>query len=435
MQTIKDARGALLSGATARALEHYEKAIGELQCYRGDPFASVAKALEEAPQFTMAHCLDAYLNLSGTEPPGLLRARSRLAAARELRANRRERAHLGAIKALAAGNFELAGQRFDALLVEHPRDALALQVAHLYDFYRGDARNLRDRPARALRAWKQDDPGYHAVLGMHAFGLEETGAYERAEERARAAMDAQPFDAWAHHALTHCFEMLGRKEDGVRLMAERERFWAEDNFFAVHNWWHWALFHLDLDQTPQVLELYDRRIRGSRSQVALDLVDASALLWRLLLREEDLGARWAELAEAWMPMAEGSHYVFNDLHAIMAFIGAGEWPRVEAQIAEIERWAKKGKGSNRAMARDIGLPLARGFAAFGRGDYAGAIKAIAPVRALAYRIGGSHAQRDVIDLTLIEAARRAGRKALLEALAAERLAVKPSGALTRRYAS
>jgi tetratricopeptide (TPR) repeat protein len=425
MKVLKDQRGAACSGASRTAIDLYDRALAEFQCYRFDPVSTVNRALAEAPQFTMAQLLHAYLHLTGTEPPARAIARASLERAKQLPASEREQQHIGAADALAAGEYDRACDRLEGILLEHPRDILALQVAHLFDFFRGDARNLRDRPARVLAQWSKDVPGYHAVLGMQAFGLEECGDYARAEDRARRALDLEPYDGWAHHAIAHCYEMQGRRVDGLRLMAEREPYWTADSFFALHNWWHRALYHLGLGQVDRVLALYDERIRGNRSQVVLEMIDASAMLWRLMLRGVDVGARWQELADAWQPMVEDSFYAFNDLHALMAFVGAGRWPQVEARISALEAWLQK-VGSNRAMTRDVGLPLAQGFAAFGRGRYAEAAAKLLPVRAIAYRFGGSHAQRDIVDLTLLEAARRGGNAGLERALESERAALKPA---------
>ena len=107
--------------------------------------------------------------------------------------------------------------------MRHPHDLVALQVGHLMDFYRGNARDLRDRIARALPHWSPDVPGYHVVLGMHAFGLEEAGDYARAEETGRRALDLEPLDAWAHHAVAHVMEMQGRAQDGIGWMSRASR--------------------------------------------------------------------------------------------------------------------------------------------------------------------------------------------------------------------
>lgn len=430
--TTLDFRGDALTGANLKSVSLFEQALAEFQCYTGDPVATIDRALAESPQFVMAHCLKAYLYLCGTEAGLASGAEACVSTAEALKTNTRERQHIAALRSLAHGELEVASERLEDILIEHPRDILALQAAHLFDFYRGDSRNLRDRVARVRYAWSTEDPGYHAVLAMHAFGLEECGDYGRAEATARRALEMNPRDSWAHHAVAHVFEMQGRPEQGIEWMRTRESLWAEDNFFSIHNWWHWALYHLELDQYDEVLELYDRRIRGSGSPMILDLIDASAMLWRLHLRGINVGERWAEIAKAWASHAREGYYAFNDLHAMMAFVGAGEWELAGAVLEAMTRRLQQ-PGSNRAMTRDVGLPLARAFYAFGRSDYAMTVELLRPVRAFAHRFGGSHAQRDVLDLTLIEAALRSRQMALVRRLAAERIALKPASRIAKRY--
>src|SRR3546814_9918921 len=98
-------------------------------------------------------------------------------------------------------------------------------------------RGLRDRVGSVLPKWWSDGPGYSILLGMHAFGLEETGDYARAEAAGRRALDMQPLDCWAHHAVAHVMELQGRAEDGIGWMIAREPHWSgDDHFFRVHNW-------------------------------------------------------------------------------------------------------------------------------------------------------------------------------------------------------
>jgi hypothetical protein len=91
------------------------------------------------------------------------------------------------------------------VLSRYPRDVLALQAAHAFDYITGDLDRMNDRVAAVLPAWSNELPGYHAVLAMHAFSLEECGHYGRAEEAARAALALNAFDARAHHAMAHVF--------------------------------------------------------------------------------------------------------------------------------------------------------------------------------------------------------------------------------------
>jgi hypothetical protein len=164
-------------------------------------------------------------------------------------------------------------------------------------------------------------------------------------------------------------EMQGRAQDGVGWAAVREPYWAgDDNFFKVHNWWHRALFHLDLGQVDEVLRLYDGPVRGSRSVVALDLVDASALLWRLTLCGHDVGDRWGELSHTWAQHADGRLYPFNDWHAVMACLGAGREDEIERITRALRTSGAEDTDAGR-WAREVALPLIEGFVAFWRRDY------------------------------------------------------------------
>jgi tetratricopeptide (TPR) repeat protein len=428
-----DRHGQRVSGATPEAIAHFDQALSEFNLYRGDPVATVDRALATAPKFVMAHVLKAYLFAMATEPQAAAEARAIVASARDLTLDERERSHLVALEHLLKGDWSAAALALDFHNVRHPRDLLALQVGHLIDFYRAHARDLRDRVARVLPQWSPSTPGRSLVLGMYAFGLEESGDYAKAEDVGRQALDAEPLDCWAHHAVAHVMEMQGRAQDGIGWMAAREPYWAaDDNFFKVHNWWHRALCHLDLGQRADVLRIYDGPIRGSRSVVALDLVDASALLWRLHLTGHDVGDRWTELAQCWDQHADGRLYPFNDWHAVMAYLGAGRDGEIERVVTALGRSAREGTDSAR-WAGTVALPLVRGFRAFWRGEYGACAEGLHAARYIVNQFGGSHAQRDVIDWTLTEAAVRGGLTDLAEALAHERLALKPHSPINRGF--
>src|SRR5262245_27530353 len=428
-----DAHGLRVTGATPDASADFEQALGEFNLYRGDPVATIDRALDAAPKFVMAHVLKGYLFVMATEPAAAAHARGIVDDARGLAMDERERSHLVALDHLLRGDWSAAAVALDLHSVRWPHDLLALQAGHLVDFFRAHARDLRDRIARALPRWSRSLPGFGLVLGMHAFGLEECGDYARAEDLGRQALDVEPRDCWAHHAVAHVMEMQGRAQDGIGWMVAREPHWsADDNFFKVHNWWHRALCHLDLGQRDEVLRIYDGPIRGGRSVVALDLVDASALLWRLSLTGHDVGDRWTEVARCWDQHADGRLYPFNDWHAVMAYLGAGRDSDVDRVIAALEASAR-GSAETGAWARDVALPLIHGFRAFWRGQYAACVEGLHAARYIVNRFGGSHAQRDVIDWTLTEAAVRAELRDLAEALAHERLAVKPHSFLNRAF--
>ncbi|MBP5998393.1 MAG: tetratricopeptide repeat protein [Azonexus sp.] len=429
--TIHDDLGLAHSGANADSLAHYRRALHQFQCYIEDPVASVDAAIEQRPDFVMAHVLKAYLHLLGTEPAAIVVARDCLDAAQRLSANARERGHIAAVARMVDGQWHHAGRLLEDVAIDCPRDILALQAGHLADFYVGNSRMLRDRIARALPAWSRDMPGYHAVLGMHAFGLEETADYALAEAQGRAAVELEPRDGWAQHAVAHVMEMQCRTRDGIAWMRANPEAWSTDSFFKVHLWWHVALYHLELGEIDEVLALFDGPIHGERSTMVLDMIDASALLWRLHLRGIDVGRRWATVADGWEPIATAGNYAFNDVHAVMAFVGA-QRPDAIAAVLETQQVVMQGSDDNEAFTREVGHPLTLAIKAFGQARYDDTVRLIRQVREIAHRFGGSHAQRDLLDLTLIEAALRAGRRPLATALCAERLTTRGHSPLTRQ---
>jgi len=428
---MNDDLGLAYSGVSADSLAHYRRALHQFACYIEDPVASVDAALAESPDFVMGHVLKAYLHLLGTEPAAIAVAADCLAAAQRLPANARERAHLETIGQMVDGHWHRAGRLLEDVAIDYPRDSLALQAGHLCDFYVGNSRMLRDRIARALPAWSPTMPGYHSIVGMHAFGLEEMADYARAEAQGRAAVELEPRNGWAWHAVAHVMEMQCRTPDGIAWLRASPEVWSADSFFKVHLWWHLALYHLELGEIDEVLALFDGPIHGERSPLVLDMIDASALLWRLQLRGINVGQRWATVADGWQPVATAGNYAFNDVHAVMAFVGAQRPDSVEAVIETQQRVMQR-NDDNEAFTREVGQPLTLAIKAFGQGRYDECVRLIRPIRDIAHRFGGSHAQRDLLDLTLIEAALRADQHALATALCAERLTARGHSPLTRQ---
>jgi tetratricopeptide (TPR) repeat protein len=434
----RDARDVPLSPASPRALDGYELALNQFQSYVGDPIATLDATLAEAPGFVMGHLFKALALYTFNEKQFVPAAEEALAqATRHLAtATGRERGLAAGARCLLDGDWDAGCRQLDLVLMDHPRDAMALQVAHLMDFYRGDALNLRNRVSRVLPHWDPAVPGYSYVLGLHAFGLEEMNQYPQAEATGRRALELQPKDGWAVHAVTHVMEMQGRIDEGIAWLESRRDDWAPDNGLAFHNWWHLALFNLDDAHYDKALALYDASIHPEPAQFVLPLVDATALLWRLRLEDVDVGGRFDTVADEWQARQERDHgfYAFNDFHAMLAFAATGRHDAMARELARL-RAAAAQAGTNGMMTREVALPLSEGIAAFARGQYGAAIDGIEPARDGAWRFGGSHAQRDLITLTLIEAALRDGQSARAGHYLAERRVHKPASAWAGRLSA
>ncbi|AHE57111.1 tetratricopeptide repeat protein [Sphingomonas sanxanigenens] len=427
-----DRYGNPISTPSPTAIARYDEALDLIRLYHGDPIAALDAALTEDPRFGAAWAARAAVLVQQQDAAYLPEARRSIAEGLAAATTERDRAMLGACAEWAAGRVGAAVSGFTAIACEAPRDLLALQTAHVGHFYLGRATDLRDAPLQALRAWDERDPACHALLGMAAFGLEECGDYARAEAMGRRAVERDPRDGWAVHAVAHVYEMLGRTAEGIAWLTDQPEALAPVNGFAYHNWWHLALLHLDRGDHDAALTLYDQKVRPDPSaDVMLEWIDASALLWRLWLEGVDVGDRFAPLAECWLRALDQRIYAFNDLHALMALLGAGRRAEAADLIANIAR-AAGGGGDNAVMAARIGLPLAGAFVDHVEGRHAAAVEAILAVRGSAQRFGGSHAQRDVLTLTAFHAAMAAGMTGTAQALAHERITHKPESAWARR---
>jgi len=439
---LKDARGNLLATHSGAAADAVETALWRTMAFYDTPIAALDAATRHDPHWALPHIMKAGFLLSLTEASLVAEARAHLDRARLLAAGAppRERLHLEATAQVLDGRWHEACALWDDWLLQHPRDALALQWAHLWDFYRGDALSLRGRPARALPEWGEADPLYAHVLALHAFGLEECNLQAQAEEAGRRALALNGRSPWAIHAVAHVMEMQGRSDEGAAWLRQHQAAWAEGNGYACHLWWHLALFRLDSLDDVGVLRLVDAHLAGDALQVTLQRVDAAAMLWRLHLLGVPVGQRAAQLAAQWdLTDASAGYYAFNDVHALLALLLAGEHTQAEhwvARCAEHAMAVGESHRSNHAMAREVGAPLMRALLAWHRGEADAAAQALYAVRGKAQRFGGSHAQRDLIDQTLLAAAAAGhGARAIGRAVLNERRLSRPVSALTRHWAA
>src|SRR5690606_11285358 len=280
----------------------------------------------------------------------------------------RERGHLAAVTELAAGRWHSASRCLEDVSAAWPHDELALLAAHQMDFMRGDSRMLRDRIARALPSWDAGRPGWHAMLGMYAFGLEECGQYVAAERHGGEAVELEPRDGWAWHAVAHVHEMRGEARRGIDWLRPTRQVWSESSYLAVHNTWHLALFHLTEGEPEQALRLYDEGVGGVTSPVVIELIDASAMLWRMRMLGMDVGERWQPVADRWAAAGPLGNYAFNAVHALMAYIATGR-TRAQQEVLEALVAATHADDDSALFAREAGLPVARALLAQAQGEH------------------------------------------------------------------
>jgi tetratricopeptide (TPR) repeat protein len=442
---LRDSAGNLSSSTSPKALEYFDQSLDDFMHFRGALMENINASIHSDPNFALGYAYKAYVGVLGTEPNDAAATKiifDKYLANTNLSAlHPREKQHLEAATTLLNGDFHRAGQQLASISRDYPRDILSLSVGHQIDFFTGNTAMLFDRISNALPAWTAQDKYYSNMLGMLSFGLEEAGHYDRAEEVGLEAVERNPKNVWGIHAVSHTYEMQANFSKGMNYLDARLSDWATGNFFLNHNWWHYALYTLEAGRYERALQIHDTVLfTQDTSDIALQLLDATALCWRLYLEGHDVSERFAKHAELWKRKVEPAFYAFNDMHMVMAFVGAGLEPEAEAliisreQFVSKEQWLAKAESlvavhnsvnSNIAMTRDIGLPICKAVLAFGRGEYAKAAAYLYPIRHRLHEFGGSHAQRDVVLQTLLEASLRSSNHVQTKEILNERFVVKP----------
>ncbi|MFZ9902530.1 MAG: tetratricopeptide repeat protein [Ilumatobacteraceae bacterium] len=422
--------------ATARGRDAYDTALLHLLSFRQTVGDDAQHACDVDPGAPMPVLLAAYLGLLSSEKGDAQAAGSRLRTITDtsMTLNDREHLHLTAVRQLYAGDLYGASATTARLNSEYPRDALAAFVGHQIDFFTGASQRLEARIAGVLKSWSDTDEYTGYLQGMWAFGLEEMGRYDEATDIGTRAVERHGNDAWAIHAVAHVNEMRGDFEQGINFLHSRSADWHTGTFLNVHIAWHNALFLLEREDWSGALELYDRFVRNDNSgDIALEMLDASALLWRLRLEDIAVGTRWESLAEGWRAKLDEPWYVFNDMHAVMAFVGAERRDDAMNVVAALEKYLASPKPStNWEMTRRVGLPVCRAIVQHADGDFAATAETLEPVLAQLATFGGSHAQRDVVHRTFIDSLMKCGRSDDARVRLESRLRQRPASVWARK---
>lgn len=411
----RDRLGLELTAANGEAARAFDETLWAYVGFSRDPGAPLKRALQADPAMPMALCLQGYfMHLMGL-PALVEKAKSaHQAASKSVTTTSREKAHIAALGAWCDGELERTCAILDGILMDHPRDFLALKLANYLYFYLGDAAKVRDGPARALPHWDEGTPGYGHLLALHAFGLEESGDYAAAERAGRRATEINPADPWAVHSVAHVLEMQDRAAEGATWIESLAPHWDSANFFRFHLWWHLALMRWSAGHADEALALYDARVWGDGSSENLSLCNDISMLARLELAGVNVGGRWDAVANVVRELAGGSVLAFVDAHYALAL---GAVPPLQE------------RGSTGRVHGAVGRAACDAAVAWRAKDHARVIARLAPVRHELHRIGGSHAQRDLFTLILLDSAMKTGNLPLAKTLRAERAALRPNGAL------
>jgi hypothetical protein len=243
-------------------------------------------------------------------------------------------------------------------------------------------------------------------------------------------------EPWAQHALAHVMLTQGRIDEGERFMTAAAPAWADLNsFMLTHNVWHLALFRISQGRAEEVLDLFDRQCWACDKDYSQDQVGAVSLLARLELAGFEVGDRWGDVAERLAARGPDVEQPFLALHYLYGLARAGR-PEAEAQLDAIRRRAREAPAHSRPVWANVALPVAEGIVAYLSDRPAEAVDHFDRAAPNLFRIGGSHAQRDLFDQIRLAALIASCRWSEAQQVLELRRAYEPDGvSLNRQLAA
>ncbi|KAI6228094.1 Tetratricopeptide repeat protein 38 [Aphelenchoides besseyi] len=429
--------GLPITTTSNEAAQLYDALLRQLVCWSdchelGGLMATAEKLIAADPESIIGRCLVLSLDCLGVtksahNDPIFAADLNRLVKDAQKSGNNREKLHCQAIQHFAFGRLSQASKCWEEILAEHPTDLMAVKFAHDSYFFRGDLVGNLHTMGNVLTRWTRDIPGYSFVHGMHAFALEENEKYKTAEIEARYALELNPFDPWATHAIAHCYEMTGQFKLGIEFMESTRSYWEPAWLLACHNHWHTALFHLEHADYEKVLDIYDTEIvERSKSKTMLDVVDAASLLQRLEIEKVDVGReRWKALVPLIEEQLDNHVLAFNDVHCAMILANIDDFELEQSHARSLQSYVSTTavENENRNITEKLGIPICESIADFRRGEFADCFDRLYAARNSIREIGGSNAQRDVFTQLALSAgfqSEASGHKDMAMELLAER---------------
>ncbi len=423
--TQEDRYGNALATQSATAAQRYSDAVDRALAGNVGALEGFDAAIAADEGFALAHVAAARLRQLRGEGEA---ARAGAARARSLveGASARERRHVETLTVAIEGQ----APRALAMLLEHvrefPRDAFLLsQATGVYGLigFSGSQDRNQDQAVllEGLAPAYGDDWWFLSAL---AFAQVEDFQFERAHGNAERSLQLFHENAYGAHTMAHVLYEVGDSGSGAAFLADWIPGYDRAAELHTHLSWHWALFVLNQGDFDAVLEIYRRNIRPGVSQAPpLSLMaDCASILWRSDLYGAKRELPWAEVRDFAAATFRRPGLMWADVHCALAYAGVGDQASLDQWVTAIRERHKQGK----IRAGEVVPRLAEGIAAFVAGDFDGVIRILEPVADQVVRIGGSHAQREIFEDTLLEAYLRAGHLDVAETWLRKRLDRRPS---------
>lgn len=412
-----DTRGLQLTTASSEAASSCARAMDHYLERKSDVAVQLTNALDHDPECAIAHATMG-LMIHGAKNVTLKpMALESLENAKKYASgiSQREQYYVKALEFAVQGQLEDSVACYEAILKQNPTDGFALSLCQAELFWLGDMTRSLVASSSVAHHWDESVSGYSEFLGLYAFDLEEAGHYRRAESTGRQAVEMNPANIWATHAVTHVLYMQARYSEGIEWIGNLQNNWHEVGQMQFHVWWHKCLFHLERGEHDATLEGYDNWVRNSDHALVqlmpdlyIDLQNGASLLWRLELAGVNVGDRWAEMASLVVSRLSDLSNPFTSAHFAVILAAVGDFDSCKVLVESMQDFSSN---SNKTLATNYakaGLPASEAAIAHRLGDYQRAVDLLYPARHDLWMMGGSHAQQDLFFQILIDAVAKTG---------------------------
>ena len=402
---LKDRYGNELGTASVAARDAYQEGMDSLMSATPGMDAAFARAAEADPNFALAH-------ISLARAKQLLgrghEAKAPLARARELAAGTspREQSQIAMFEKILTGQSPAALEAIHVHMRSWPRDAMALvpatSVFGLIGFSGKVGREVEQLAIlEPFATHYGDDWWYRTQL---AFAQIELGQFDEGLKNIDGALKSYPKSAHSAHIRAHLFYELGEREAGLAFLTDWMKDYSREGLLHCHNSWHRAIWSLETGKRAEAWAIYDDGVRptglawGPQVNIATD--GPAFLLRAEMAGEERKPELWRELGDYATKWFGRPGLSFVDMHTVLAYAMADDSEKLAGFME-----------NPRGAAGDMVPPMARGFSAFAAGEYKRAAEELEPLLDTHERLGGSRAQRDLLEYTVAAAKLRGGSKA------------------------
>jgi Tfp pilus assembly protein PilF len=424
---FEDLYGLPISTASDSAARAYRQGIELMLSGWPGAAESLELAIEADPDFALAHAARSRMHLIYAEMPA---AQEQAAMARQLaerNGSAREKSHVEILALTTQGQAAKALELALGHLESWPRDAMILSLPlgafGLYAFSgMADHDQARVDLCERHAGHYDDDWWFLTYLG---WSHTENGDVARGRGITERALGKRRENAHALHALAHAMFEDGSTDDAEALIKGWLPIYHRSGLMYGHVAWHQALLALEQGDTGKASAIYVERIHPGVNQAPPlnAMTDGVSLLWRLQASghpvPDDAWRELADYSERRFPRAGNS---FIDVHMAMLAAMTGNATALEQRLADLELRRAGGKLPAGSVVPDI----CRAARAFADQNFSDCVNILEPASAEVVRIGGSHAQREMIEDTLLIALMKSGEAAKARDLLDRRLHRRPS---------